>query len=96
MAAALLDPETAPIPERLRAALRFIRPMVLEPEGPSEADGGLVRAAGLDDEAMADVVYTCAAFLVIVRLADTFEFEVPSTEDAAAAAPMLLKRGYRM
>jgi hypothetical protein len=37
----------------------------------------------------------CFAFNVITRLADTFEFEIPSKESFDASAKMLLKRGYR-
>jgi hypothetical protein len=35
-------------------------------------------------------------FNLIDRLADSFKFHVPSTDEFSKAGKMLLKRGYRM
>ena len=39
-------------------------------------------------------VHVCAAFSAIVRVADTFDFEISTPEEFDAGARVLLKRGY--
>jgi alkylhydroperoxidase family enzyme len=94
MNAVLEDFETAPIDDKLRATLRFLQKVTLHPEQVALADAAAVRAAGVSEEALVDALYVCFAFNLIDRLADSFHFEVPPAEAFAAAAPLMLKRGY--
>jgi hypothetical protein len=69
--------------------------MTLEPDslGPDDVDA--VHAAGVSPEALEDAIHVCANFSVIVRIADAFEFAIPSKADFIASAHNLMKRGYR-
>ena len=89
------DWRTAPIEEPLRAALGFIEALTLAPVevGPEMIEP--LRAQGLTDRDIEDVSVICALFNVIVRLADTLEFDVPTPEAFEKFAPMMLKRGYK-
>ena len=91
MDAVLEDWRTAPVPDELRAALGFVEALTLHPD---ELDVAPMRDAGLTDRDIEDVALVCAVFNVIVRLADTLDFEVPSDEDFARLAPKLAAREY--
>jgi hypothetical protein len=41
-----------------------------------------------------DAIHVSAQFHIYTRLADTFEFDIPSADGFAQGAVMLLKRGY--
>jgi hypothetical protein len=75
----LADWRTAPVDERLRAALALLAG---EPAG------------GLDDEEVEDALTVAALFDTITRIADALGFEVPPPEYFAGAAPGFLERGY--
>jgi alkylhydroperoxidase family enzyme len=96
VAAVLADLERAPIDERLRATLRFLRKVTLEPEGLTADDMHAVLAAGVSPSQIEDALAVSFAFNVIDRLADTFAFHVPGPEGFAASARRLLGRGYRV
>jgi alkylhydroperoxidase family enzyme len=90
------DWRTAPIDERLRAALGYIEKLTRSPEevGPEDAD--LTRRAGVSDAALTDAVYVCALFNTMDRVADALGFAVPTAAEFEKAAPLLLKVGYRL
>lgn len=92
--AALEDHRTAPIDERLRAALGIVQKLTLEPEsfGPDDIEAGL--AAGLDEQAIHEAMYVCFAFNVIDRLADAFDFSVEDAEHQRFTAKFLVRFGY--
>lgn len=92
--AVLVDLETAPITERLRAALRFLHRMTVAPDDLSPADARSAMAAGLTVDDLRDVAAVGAVFAVITRNANALDFEIPSTRDFDRAAGMLLRRGY--
>ncbi len=94
MRAVLDDWRTAPIGERLRAALGFLEKLTLEPQRVTAADVAPLRAAGLSDEAIEDAIHVCSLFNIYVRMADTLEFDIPDSKGFAQGATMLLKRGY--
>ncbi|MHC4846953.1 MAG: carboxymuconolactone decarboxylase family protein [Planctomycetota bacterium] len=85
------DWRTAPISEELRAALGFVEAMTLRP---TELDAGPMRAAGLTDNDIETVAAVCAAFNIIVRIADSLEFEVPTDDEFARMAPKMAARNY--
>ncbi|MEX1184376.1 MAG: hypothetical protein WEF86_14285 [Gemmatimonadota bacterium] len=92
--AVLADWRTAPVREELRAMLGFLEKLTLDPQTVTTADMGPLRAAGLADEAIADAIHVCAAFNVVDRIADSFEFHVPPADEFRRGASGLLKRGY--
>ena len=61
---------------------------------PAHADA--VRAAGVSDQALRDAAAVCSLFNMIVRLADSFGWDVPTWESLTARAPAMLEGGYRM
>ena len=90
----LRDVETAPVDERLRATLRFLRRLTLEPDELGPADVEAARAAGVSDDALEDAIDVCALFNVIDRIADALGFDVPDAEYWDRVAPGFLAGGY--
>lgn len=88
------DVEQAPIDERLRAALIFLRAMTLTPEQLGPAHVAALRAAGVSMAAARQAAWVAAAFNVMARLADTLGWEIPDDAGFAAGARMLRSRGY--
>ena len=96
MEAVLEDFESAPIDKKLKEMLRFLEKMTLRPEELSTEDAQSLREVGLSDAAIKDAIGVSFAFNLIDRLADSFDFEVPPADLFAKAAPIMLKRGYKM
>ena len=90
------DWRTAPLRPEVAAMLPFIETMTLRPEELGPADANTVRVAGVSDEALREAATISALFNMIVRLADSLGWEVPSPERLAARAPAMLEGGYRM
>ena len=76
--------------------LGFLEKLTLRPEelGPSDADA--VRAAGVSDEAIVDAIHVAALFNMIVRLADSLGWDVPTWESCLARGEAMLSRGYSL
>jgi len=55
-----------------------------------------VRAAGVSTQALRDAATVCALFNMIVRLADSLGWEVPSWDRLTARAPAMLDGGYAL
>ena len=91
----LEDWNTAPIDEKTKLMLGFLRKLTLEPFNIGSADLAPLRAAGLSDEAIEDAIHICANFNIINRLADAFGFELPSPKGLARSTEILLTRGYQ-
>jgi hypothetical protein len=53
-----------------------------------------VRSAGVSDQALRDASTVCALFNMIVRLADSFGWDVPTWDSLTARAPAMLESGY--
>ena len=94
MAAVFEDWRTAPVDEPLRAALGFIEALTLRPAEIGPETMKPLRDAGLSDRDIEDVAIVCSLFSVIVRIADTLDFEVPPDEYLEKMAGNMLKRGY--
>jgi alkylhydroperoxidase family enzyme len=92
--AALDDWRTAPIDERLRAALGFLEVLTLRPEEVNAAGVAALHAAGLSDRAIEEAIAVAMVFNVIDRLADAFDFELPRERDLKLMQRMLLTVGY--
>jgi alkylhydroperoxidase family enzyme len=88
------DWRSAPLRPPLKATLVFLEKLTLRPEQLEPGDVDSARAAGVSDEALRDAVTVCALFSMIVRLADSLGWEVPSRERLLTRAPAMLEGGY--
>ena len=91
------DFESAPISDRLRATLRLLRKMTLEPGAIAADDMRAVLAAGVSKEAIKDALEVAFLFNIYDRLADTMGWDVPAETSGyyQVASKRLLTRGYR-
>ena len=80
----------------LRAALGFVEKQTLAPDELVPADVDAVRDAGVSTQALRDAATVCALFNMIVRLADSFGWDVPEWDALLARAPAMLEGGYRI
>lgn len=78
------------------ATLVFLEKLTLRPEEVTTADADRVRAAGVSDQALRDAATVCALFSMIVRLADSFGWDVPPWDALQQRAPLMLDGGYAM
>ena len=92
--AAIADFETAPITEALRAALRFLHRMTIDPDTLTAADARRAMDSGVTADALRDAAAVGAVFNVITRNANALDVEIPSPAEFDKAAGMLLRRGY--
>lgn len=76
--------------------LAFLEKLTLRPDEVGPADAEAVRAAGVSDQALRDAVTVCALFNMIVRLADSLGWDVPSPERLRQRAPAMLEGGYAL
>ena len=95
MTAALADLASAPIDDKLRATLAFLRKVTREHDNVTPDDVRGLLAIGVTRQQVEDALNVCFAFNVITRLADTFQFEVGPQSAFEAGASHLLKRGYQ-
>jgi alkylhydroperoxidase family enzyme len=94
--AVVADWRTAPLRSELRAVLPFLEKLTLRPDELEPADAEAVRAAGVSDEALGDAITVCALFSMIVRLADSLGWDVPTPERFRQRAPAMLEGGYAL
>ena len=55
-----------------------------------------MRAAGVRDEALVDAIHVAALFNMIVRMADSLQFEVPPYASFLGRAETMLSEGYAL
>ncbi len=88
------DWRTAPLRPELRATFAFLEKLTLRPDELGADDVAAAREAGVSDRALRDAATVCALFNMIVRLADSLGWDVPSWERLMARAPAMLDGGY--
>jgi alkylhydroperoxidase family enzyme len=93
----LEDFESAPVGDGLRATLRYLRKMTLEPDALRPEDARAVLATGVTKTALAEAVHVAYLFNIYDRLADTMGWHVPDPKAGfyRTAAQRLLKHGYQ-
>jgi alkylhydroperoxidase family enzyme len=84
------------VSEQLRATLGFLEKMTLEPETLTQEDAEAVLEAGVGRDPLLDAIHIAALFNMIVRLADSFGWHVPSDEELAARAEMRFGSSYAL
>lgn len=90
----LRDWRTAPVDDRMRAALAFLEKLTLMPTDLAPADAEAARAAGLSDLALNELVHVSFAFEVADRLADALDWEIPNERSLRWVQRILLNLGY--
>lgn len=88
------DWRTAPLGPQLRATLVFLEKLTLRPDELTSADVEAPYAAGVSRQALRDAATVCGLFSMIVRLADSLGWDVPSRERLQQRAPAMLEGGY--
>ena len=88
------DWRTAPLRPELKATFVFLEKLTLRPDELGPDDVAAARAAGVSDQALRDASTVCALFSMIVRLADSLGWDVPSWDRLLARAPAMLEGGY--
>ena len=76
--------------------LGFLEKLTLQPEELAAEDADAVRAAAVSDEAMVDAIHVAALFNMIVRLADSLGWDVPTWESCLDRGEAMLSRGYAL
>ena len=94
VARVLRDPEQAPLDERTRVLLRFVRAITTNLPAVSGADVQRVRAAGWDDEAIYFAITTCALFNFYHRWITATGVPQMSDEAHREQGRALAARGY--
>ncbi len=92
--AVLEDWRTAPVDSRLRAMLGYLEQLVLNPSKLSRADIVALHAAGVSDPAIREANQVAFLFGVMDRLADSFDFAIPTAEQARKVGEFLHRYGY--
>ena len=94
--AVLEDWRSAPIDARLKAALSYLERLTLQPDSLTSADIAALNEAGVTDEAATEIAYVALLFSVMDRLADSFDFDIPSADEIDKTGQFLHKRGYKL
>jgi uncharacterized peroxidase-related enzyme len=94
VAAVIADLDTAPIDDRLRAALRMLGTLTREHTVTTD-DVREVLDAGATEQQIMDALAVCFVFNITTRLADAFAFQLLTPDGYTRGANYLLKRGYR-
>jgi alkylhydroperoxidase family enzyme len=76
--------------------LGFLEKLTLRPNELGPEDANIVRAAGVSDEAIVDAIHIAALFNMIVRLADSLGWDVPTWESCLDRGEAMLSRGYAL
>jgi alkylhydroperoxidase family enzyme len=76
--------------------LGFLEKLTLRPQELGPDDATEVRAAGVSDEAMVDAIHVAALFNMIVRMADSLGWDVPTWESCLDRGEAMLARGYTL
>jgi alkylhydroperoxidase family enzyme len=90
------DWRTAPLRPELAATLVFLEKLTLRPDELELADAEAVYAAGVSQQALRDAAAVCGLFNMIVRLADSLGWDVPTWDRLQERAPAMLEGGYVM
>ena len=90
------DWRSAPLSPELAATLVFLEKLTLRPDELEPADAEAVCATGVSRQALRDAAAVCGLFNMIVRLADSLGWDVPTWDRLQQRAPAMLEGGYVM
>jgi alkylhydroperoxidase family enzyme len=80
----------------LAATLVFLEKLTRAPGELTRDDAQAVYDAGVSQQALRDAATVCALFSMIVRLADSLGWDVPTWDRLRQRAPAMLEGGYVM
>ena len=90
----LADWRSAPIGERVRAALAMLETMTLRPHELAATDIQPLLQAGVSEAGAVDALYVGFLFNTIDRIADSLGFLPVTVKEYGKSADRLLKHGY--
>lgn len=90
----LQDPDSAPVSDKLKPLLAFVRKLAATPNAMVQADADAVLAAGWDEQALQDAIGITARAAFMHRLVHGHGFIPLSREVAAERAKKRLEKGY--
>ncbi len=90
----LEDLEAAPVEEKFKPLLAFVRKLTLTPSEMMQADADAVFEAGWDERALHDAIAVTARMSFMNRLVEGFGFTPMSKERARENAAKRVKLGY--
>lgn len=88
------DIGSAPVDDRMKPVLSYVRKLTETPSRMTDADAGAVYAAGWSDEALVHAIAVCAYFNQMNRLVEGAGI-VGTPDGYAANAETLVARGYQ-
>jgi uncharacterized peroxidase-related enzyme len=86
---------SAPVSDKLRAALVFLEKLTLSPRDVTAADVDALRAAGIAEDAILNTIEICAQFSIVNRLADTFDVRLQTPRQLAKEGKSLATKHYK-
>ena len=89
----LRDPEGAPLEEKMRPILRFVRKLTMSPASMTQADADAIFAAGWDEDAYYHVVSICGLFNYYNRLMEGYGIK-SQPEYRLSVGKRLAEQGY--
>jgi hypothetical protein len=84
------------VTEPVRATLRFLRKMTLEPDALTAEDASAVLAAGVSERALRDAITVAFHFNLVDRVADALGFDALDERGRADSARSLVRFGYEL
>jgi alkylhydroperoxidase family enzyme len=90
----LADWRTAPVDDRVRAALAMLEAMTLRPDALGVDDVRPLLQAGVSEAGVVDALYVGFLFNTIDRIADSLGFIEVTPKEYGKSADRLLKHGY--
>lgn len=84
-----VDPDTAPISRKCKAALGLVRKLTLTPEEVGADDLRATLDAGVSQDGAIDVMHVCFAFNLIDRVSDALGFDLMDEEGYRRGARIL-------
>lgn len=90
----LEDLDSAPVDEKFKPLLRFVRKLTLTPSEMTQTDADAVFDAGWDERALHDAIAVTARMSFMNRLVEGFGFTPMSPERARENARKRVKLGY--
>ena len=85
----------APVEEKLRSTLGFIEKLTLKAGEITKEDLEPARNAGVSERAIEDAIHVVVLFSIIDRVADSLDFDIPSSVGFGRLGDVLLERGYK-
>ena len=76
--------------------LAYLEKLTLDPKSLSQSDIDELRNAGLSNRAIEEAAFVAFDFSVMDRLADAFDFTIPTQAEQGETGNFLYKRGYSL